>query len=52
MNEWLNKTIKFHKFKLVNMPLGKYIFKKLGPVACNTPQIDLHTQYNPYQNPG
>lgn len=34
------------------MPLGKYIFKNLGPVACNTPQIDLHTQYNPYQNPG
>ena len=24
--EWINKNIKFHKFKLANMPLDKYIY--------------------------
>ena len=49
--EWMNKTIKFHKFKLANMLLDKYIYiyiLKFGPVEYNAPQIHLHIQYNHY----
>lgn len=43
--------MKFYKFKLVDMSLGKYIVWKPGPADCNILYIGLSIQSDPYQNP-